>query len=90
MSKFFNKKLNWQSKDIYDILLKNKNEKAKEFDNQRKNAEDTSRTIDIFLGKSNSSKMSNETKEAQQKQANKVYLINYYICLKLSYFQRKH
>jgi len=57
--------------------LKNKNEKAKESDNLRKNAEDTSRTIDIFLGKSNSSKLSTEAKEIQQKLAIKVRIVSF-------------
>ena len=56
--------------------MKNKNEKAKESDNLRKNAEDTSRTIDIFLGKSNISKLNTEAKEVQQKLAIKVRLLS--------------
>ena len=66
-----------KSKDIYDILLKNKNEKARESDNQRKTAEDTSRTIDIFLGKSNPSKNNAEAKEVEKKLSiKKVYFLH--------------
>lgn len=62
----------WQSKDIYDILLKNKNEKAKESDNQRKLAEDTRTTVSIFLERTSTTKSKGENKETQQKQTTKV------------------
>ena len=52
-----------QNKDIYDILLKNKTEKARESETKRKEAEDTSAAVDVFLGKSNLAKMKADQKE---------------------------
>lgn len=43
--------------------MKNKNDKARESDNQKKNAEEASRTIDILLKKDNAPKPPNENKE---------------------------